>query len=221
MFVQAQIETASCLCDWRNHFPCIFNKFHWLIKSLIWRCFWFENISVFPNREVISIYWSAKTQHASHQNSENVCCIPLLHVILENISTFLTFSLHEKCPNTELFLVRIFPHLDWIRRDTEYLSVFSLNAGKYGLEKTPYLDTFYRSVWFALFPERFYILWTGNGIEIIKFWLFIQWNEQISLFFIRSNISRLCWFIGLIFQPWPFNDCFPKFFIWMRFTISF
>ena len=30
----------------------------------------------------------------------------------------------EKCPNTELFLARNFP-----------------NAGKYGPEKTPYLDT--------------------------------------------------------------------------------
>ena len=30
------------------------------------------------------------------------------------------------------FLVRIFPHSDWIRRDTEHLSVFSPNAGKYG-----------------------------------------------------------------------------------------
>ena len=26
---------------------------------------------------------------------------------------------------------------------TEYLSTFSLNAGKYGGEKTPYLDTFH------------------------------------------------------------------------------
>ena len=33
-------------------------------------------------------------------------------------------SLREKCPNTEFFLVRIFPHSDWIQRDTEYLSVF-------------------------------------------------------------------------------------------------
>ena len=30
-------------------------------------------------------------------------------------------SQREKCPNTEFFLVRIFPHSDWIRRDTEYL----------------------------------------------------------------------------------------------------
>ena len=27
-------------------------------------------------------------------------------------------SLREKCQNTEFFLVRIFPHSDWIRRDT-------------------------------------------------------------------------------------------------------
>ena len=34
-----------------------------------------------------------------------------------------------------VFLVRIFPHSDWIRRDIPYFSVFSLNAGKYGPEK--------------------------------------------------------------------------------------
>ena len=44
-----------------------------------------------------------------------------------------TQSLHEKCPNTELFLVRIFPNSD----------VFSPNARKYRPEKTPYLDTFH------------------------------------------------------------------------------
>ena len=49
----------------------------------------------------------------------------------------------EKCPNTELFLVRIFPHSDWIWRDTSYLSEFSLNAGKNGPEITPYLETFH------------------------------------------------------------------------------
>ena len=29
-------------------------------------------------------------------------------------------ALHEKCPNTELFLVCIFLYSDWIRRDTGY-----------------------------------------------------------------------------------------------------
>ena len=42
---------------------------------------------------------------------------------------FLLVSLHENCPNTELFLV-------------QYHSVFSPNTGKYGPEITPYLDNF-------------------------------------------------------------------------------
>ena len=46
------------------------------------------------------------------------------------------------CPNTEFFWVRIFPHSDWIRRDTKYLFAFNPNAGKYRPEKTPYADTF-------------------------------------------------------------------------------
>ena len=33
-----------------------------------------------------------------------------------------------------VILVRIFPHSDWIRRDTSYLSVFSVNARKCGPE---------------------------------------------------------------------------------------
>ena len=49
----------------------------------------------------------------------------------------------NKCPNTELFLVLIFPHSEWIRRDTSYLSVFTPNAEKHGPEITPYLDTFH------------------------------------------------------------------------------
>ena len=53
------------------------------------------------------------------------------------------------CPNTEFFLVRIFPHSDWIRRDTKYLFVFSSNAGKYGPEKTPYLSTFHTVTFFS------------------------------------------------------------------------
>ena len=37
------------------------------------------------------------------------------------------------------FLVRVFPHLDWIWWDTEYLAVFSPNVGKYRPQETPYL----------------------------------------------------------------------------------
>ena len=40
-------------------------------------------------------------------------------------------TLREKCPITEIFLVRIFRAFG-----------LNTNAGKYGPEKTPYLDTF-------------------------------------------------------------------------------
>ena len=44
------------------------------------------------------------------------------------------------CPNTEFFLIRIFLHLNWIWRFIPKISVFSPNTGKYGTEKTPYLE---------------------------------------------------------------------------------
>ena len=52
-------------------------------------------------------------------------------------------TLCKMCPNTEFFLVSIFPYSDWIRRFAEEISVFSPNMGKYGPEKTLYLHTFH------------------------------------------------------------------------------
>ena len=40
-------------------------------------------------------------------------------------------------------MVRILLYLVLIRRLTDLISVFSLNTGKYGPAKTPYLDTFH------------------------------------------------------------------------------
>ena len=40
-----------------------------------------------------------------------------------------------KVPVFGVFIVRIFPHLDLIRRNDEFLSVFSPNTGKYGPEE--------------------------------------------------------------------------------------
>ena len=52
-------------------------------------------------------------------------------MILQIILYSEVLTLREKCPNTELLLVRIFARSD------------RTNAGKYGPEKTPYLDTFH------------------------------------------------------------------------------
>ena len=62
-----------------------------------------------------------------------------------------SFTLLEKCPNTEVFLVRIFPHSD-------YLSIFSPNAGIYGPGKTPYLDTFHTVFLMLSSKQKNYII---------------------------------------------------------------
>ena len=81
-------------------------------------------------------------------------CMPLpqKHVKSHVKQEFQKISLLEKCPNTEFWLIRIFVHSDRIQRFTEKISVFSLNAGKYGPEETPYLDTFHTvPVFFYIF----------------------------------------------------------------------
>ena len=92
-----------------------------------------------------------------------------------------SFSLHEKCPIRKLFVVRVFPYSNWIRRDTNYLSLFSQNAGKYEPEITPHLDTFqavfyYRSYhnlnFRRIWPEKLLSLRGGFGLSsIIWDWL--------------------------------------------------
>ena len=64
----------------------------------------------------------------------------------------LTLTLREKCPNREFFLARIFLYSDWIQRFTQ-ISVFSPNIGKYGPEKTPYLDTFHLVLFSRIWTE--------------------------------------------------------------------
>ena len=75
----------------------------------------------FQHRGGFVIIWS------EYDNLIALSCLVISCGLIESS----TSSLREKCPSTELFLVRIFPHSDWIRRNTKYLSVFSLNAGKY------------------------------------------------------------------------------------------
>ena len=56
-----------------------------------------------------------------------------------------TYSLREKCPNTEFFSG---PYFSAYRLNTERYGAISLlfspNTGNYGPEKTPYLDTFHK-----------------------------------------------------------------------------
>ena len=71
----------------------------------------------------------------------------LIHLALRSSAYF-----HEFQQNTHtawrvsifgVILVRIFPHLDWIRRDTPYFSVFSPNAGNAGQNNSEYRHYLY------------------------------------------------------------------------------
>ena len=81
---------------------------------------------------------------------------------LENLSLYHYISLREKCPYSDfrkvsVFLVGIFPHLDWIRRDTEYLSVFS-RMRKNTEQRTPNTDTFHT----VLVLQFFLLCWLSE-----------------------------------------------------------
>ena len=95
-------------------------------------------------------------------------------------------SLREKYANTKDFLVRIFLYLDWIRR-------FSLNTGKYGPEKTPYLDTFHDLC--KMFSPRIH-----SSNRLLKTIIFF---EMFDKFLIGST-----W---LPFQSKFYNICFWRY----------
>ena len=103
---------------------------------------------------------------------------------LENLEQlYKIFTLREKCPNTEFFLVHIFPHSDWIRRDTPYLFVFSPYAEKYESEKTSYLDTFHAVIWSNLLQLKKWCL-ANNEIRINyqrKLWRSNAQSKKIQL----------------------------------------
>ena len=115
--------------------------------------------------KIPTLKWSIMKNVPDYSNITKNCLL-YLHEKFKFLNYPTTLALRKKCPNMELFLVRIFLHSDWIRRDTEYLSVFSSNVGKYGPEKTPYLGTFQavsdfsinvqNSFWNVLIPTNFY-----------------------------------------------------------------
>ena len=70
-------------------------------------------------------------------------------------------SLREKCPNTEFFLVRIFPHSDWIRRDI-------------------FFEFFIKDVFVFVWP----IISSNMNNDVVRllFTFGIKWNIKSSVF---------------------------------------
>ena len=100
-------------------------------------------------------------------------------------------------PLFAVFLVCIFPHPAWLRKDTEYLSVFSLTAGKYGTEK----------LWIQILFRHWYIKITygiqrsmQNPFKHLRWSILrkhLAFSFQLLIIFVKS--------ISYIFSTLDFN----------------
>ena len=88
-------------------------------------------------------------------------------------------ALREKCPNTEFFLARIFLYLDWIRKFTKQISLFSPNTGKYRPEKTPFSDTFHAVMKSAIIQVT-YLLNDPMVIFLLYCHIILYWEKVTS-----------------------------------------
>ena len=85
-----------------------------------------------------------------------------------------------------IFLVHIFPHLDWIRKDTEYLSVINPNAGKYGPEKlrvrtlfTPWVFQIgHLTIWFKSYTSLKLSKYQNEEHATFSLWI-SHWNVDL------------------------------------------
>ena len=102
------------------------------------------------------------------------------------------YSLREKCPNSEFFLVRIFLHSDWIRRDT------------------PHLDTFHALI--LNFEPRVILFFSWNLAYLSLDAVVLQFLKNSSSVFFKgfqivSNLSFLQFRISCFLER-PLSGCF-------------
>ena len=110
----------------------------------------------------------------------------------------LFLSLRKKTRYSELFWSAFFPHLDWIRRDTPYLSVFSPNAGKCGKtveQNNSEYGHFFRSV-FGLYEQlnSHFLSWKFNSIYKLSIGLVSADKKLTGISsLIKTIIPPPCW----------------------------
>ena len=115
--------------------------------------------------------------------------------ISSNIPTDVSFSSNtetrEMCPNTEVFLVSIFPHSDWMRRDTDPANIY--------LFKVNNRNTFtpFSSVSIVDFEQVNVRWWVSLRVQS-ECWKIRTRNN--SLFWQFSRIESFCKFLWCSFQ---------------------
>ena len=156
---------------WQDHFkPCFF---------LVKRCFYFK---------MLFCQW--------------VFTLSLKLILLRSFNLYFSFWLHKKCPYLGLFwsaFFQHFPHLDWIRRDTEYLSIFSPDTGgcsKNADQNNYEYGLFLRSVSVSLNLDiRRYYSNPVTSIIATKF-IWIKFHHLITGLLVKLSIScqKFFWF---------------------------
>ena len=102
----------------------------------------------------------------------------------------------------EVFLVCIFPHLNWIRRDNAYLSVFSPKCGKYGPVKLRIQTLF--THWFSKqILGRDGADWKSD-LKYDCWWNKV--NDNLSIFQGRLNVN-ISFFFPSLFLFFPHKMC--------------
>ena len=118
-----------------------------------------------------------------------------------------------KSAHTGIFsMVRIFPHSDWKWRDTEYLSVFNPNMGKYGTEKLRIWTLFMqwnpiRTQWLFEKTNAKCFQKRCGDMEISKWWQNVisfswHWSFSVKKFLPRctsSRYSQSCYVYQVVF----------------------
>ena len=142
--IPKQKATVKVTSKWHERFGSIFFLVkYWLSttpfqEQLFWRtsakdCFW---------------YFKCKKPYSGNRDTKTLF-LPVIRLWMVSdewrqiIKTWIIDTAWKVSNQIRCFFWFAFSVFDWIRRDTPYLSVFSPNAGKYGPEKTPYLDTFH------------------------------------------------------------------------------
>ena len=105
----------------------------------------------------LSAQWKP-SRFDKNKNKKKAWLCKIEDYIKKSFLNWRCIALREECPYTGLFLVRIFPHSDWIFQSEYWLSLI---VGKYGPEITLYLDTFRAGLASATFCKHHRIL-TGK-----------------------------------------------------------
>ena len=101
---------SSLYCHYGiSNFRCITRTFHLETLKFMWDDFYWYRAET----EIWTQQWQGKGKLME------TMLLRYQPLVTTNSRTALKSTLREKCPNTELFLVRIFLYSDWIRRFTK------------------------------------------------------------------------------------------------------